>query len=130
MILPEYRETIFKASPPEGGWPEYFHIITAYNPGKIISDEDNASADEELRRDLECRGLRYLRIKGYSPDQKHHEQGWMIEDITREQALEIGRRYGQNAIFEIEKGVLFVIGCLSGARQQVGNWEDRIIGRL
>jgi len=57
MILPEYRETIFKASPPEGGWPEYFHIITAYNPGKIISDEENAIADEELRRDLaEIRG--------------------------------------------------------------------------
>jgi hypothetical protein len=42
-------------------------------------------------------------------------------------ALELGRQYGQNAIFEVSGGVLSVIGCLSGERVRIEIWEKRIL---
>ena len=127
MILPEYLQTVFLAQTPAGGWPALFHIITGYNPGKFVGDEINAKADEELRNELNLAGSRCFRIIGCSPDLKHQEQGWGVAGLSEDKALELGRRYGQNAIFEVSGGVLSVIGCLSGERMRVKTWEKRIL---
>ena len=129
MILPEYLSTHFLADTPSGGWPQSFHIITAFNPGKIVGAEINAKADEELRKKLNIAGSRCFRITGASLDLKHQEQGWGVAGLSEERALGIGRRYGQNAIFEITTGVLSVIGCLSGEKVRVDNWDQRVIGK-
>jgi len=129
MILPEYLSTFFLAEVPSGGWPQYFHIITAYNPGKLVGAEINAKADEELRRELNLDGSHCFRITGCSPDLKHQEQGWGVAGLSEERAMAVGRRYGQNAIFEVTDGVLSVIGCLSGERIRIDIWEQRILGK-
>jgi len=127
MILPEYLSTHFVTDTPSGGWPQRFYIITAYNPGKIVCAETNAKADEELRKELNIAGSRCLRITGVSLDLKHQEQGWGVAGLSEERALEIGIKYGQNAIFDVTAGVLSVIGCLSGERIRVDSWEKRIV---
>ena len=127
MILPEYLATYFLADTPSGGWPQCFRIITAFNPGKIVSAEINAKADEDLRKELNHAGSCCFRITGCSPDLKHQEPGWGVVGLTEECSLEIGRKYGQNAIFEISTGILSVIGCLSGERIRVDSWEKRIV---
>ena len=129
MILPEYLSTFFLADAPSGGWPHHFHIITAHNPGVIVGTEINAKADEELRRELNLAGSRCFRITGCSPDLKHQEQGWGVAGLSEERALAIGNQYGQNAIFVVTAGVLSVIGCLSGERIRVDNWEQRLFGQ-
>jgi hypothetical protein len=129
MILPEYLSTYFLADTPSGGWPQNFHIITACNPGKIVGVEINASADEELRKELNLAGSRCFRITGTSLDLKHQEQGWGVAGLSEERALAIGKQYDQNAIFEITTGILSVIGCLSGERIRVDNWEKRILSK-
>jgi len=128
MILSEYLSTFFLAESPGGGWPESFHIITAHNPGIIVGSEANTTADEELRKELNRVGSRCFRITGCSPDLKHREEGWGVAGLSREEALAIGRRYGQNAIFEITAGILSVIGCLSEESVRVDEWEKRILG--
>jgi hypothetical protein len=127
MILSEYLSTFFLAESPEGGWPESFHIITAHNPGIIVGSEANTTADEELRKELNRVGSRCFRITGCSPDLRYREEGWGVAGLSREEALAIGRRYGQNAIFEITAGILSVIGCLSGEKIRVDSWEKRIV---
>jgi len=127
MIFPEYLSTHFITDTPSGGWPQSFYIITAYNPGKMVGAEINAKADEALRKELNLAGSRCFRITGTSLDLKHQEQGWGVAGLSEERALGIGRRYGQNAIFEISTGVLSVIGCLSGERVRVDNWDQRVI---
>lgn len=127
MILAEYLTTVFLAKSPAGGWPESFHIITAHNPGVIMGSEANATADEELRKVLSCVGSSCFRITGCSPDLKHREEGWGVAGLSREEALAIGVRYGQNAIFEINTDILSVIGCLSGESVRVDKWEQRIV---
>lgn len=130
MILPEYLSTYFLPEPPAGGWPRHFHIITAHNPGQFLNDAINAQADEKLRRELNLAGSRCFRVTGCSPDLKLCEPGWGIAGIPLEQALEIARRYGQNALFEVIDGSLWVIGCLSEERIHVKRWEKRNHGRI
>ena len=128
MILPEYLQTVFLAQTPAGEWPNLFHIITGYNPGKFVGDEINTQADEALRKELNLAGSRCFRITGCSPDLKHQEQGWGVAGISEDKALELGRRYGQNAIFEISGGFLSVIGCQSRKKLPVDQWEKRLLG--
>jgi len=127
MILPEYLSTYFLADTPSGGWPQNFHIITAYNPGKMVGAEINAKADEALRKELNLAGSGCFRITGCSQDLKHREPGWGVAGLSDEEAVQIGRKYGQNAIFRIDEKSLFVIGCLSANRQEVGSWKERIL---
>jgi hypothetical protein len=126
MILEEYLTTVFLASAPDGGWPHHFHIITACNPGKMMSDDANARADEELSKELNLAGTLSFRITGFSPDLSHQEPSWGISGLSKEKALAIGKRYGQNAIFEVVFDVLSVIGCLSGERISAGAWKERV----
>ena len=127
MILPEYLSTFFLAETPSEGWPRNFHIITAYNPGIILGAELNAKADEELRKEQNLAGSRCFRITGCSPDLKHREEGCGVAGLTDEEALSMGRKYGQNAIFSVTDGILSVIGCLSGEKIKVDSWEKRIL---
>ena len=126
MILEEYLTTIFHANIPEGGWPEAFHIITAYNPGEIVSDEVNAEADERLREELKRSVGSCFRIFGCSPDLYHQEQSWGVVGLTNEDAVAISRKFGQNALFEIKDGILVAVGCLSGQRINLGTFHSRI----
>lgn len=95
----------------------------------ILGAGINAAADETLRKELNLAGSRCFRITGCSPELQHQEPGWGVAGLSGEQALAIGRMYGQNAIFEVAAGVLSVIGCHSRERIKVGNWEERILSR-
>lgn len=128
MILPEYLTTFFLATKPAGGWPRNFHIITAHNPGIILGAELNAKADENLRKELNLSGSRCFRITGCSSDFTHREEGWGVAGLTDEEALTIGKKYGQNAIFSVTDGILSVIGCLSEERIRIEPWEKRYLG--
>jgi hypothetical protein len=128
MILPEYLTTFFLAPTPAGGWPERFYIFTAYNPGLIVEEDINALADDKLKKELNNDRSSFFRITGCSPDLKHREPGWGVTGLSLERALELGRQYGQNAIFEISGGFLSVIGCQSGEVSPVDEWEKRILG--
>ena len=127
MIHPEYLETVFLAETPPQGWPERFHIITAFNPGVVVSDEVNSIADDQLGNELNNTGSCCFRVIGCSPDLKHQEQGWGVSGLSQEKAVELGSRYGQNAIFEVSDGFLSVIGCQSGNKLPVDKWEKRIL---
>jgi len=125
MILPEYLETVFLAETPHGGWPQLFHIITAWNPGKILDEVTNKTADESLRTLLNREGSRCFRVTGCSPDLKHQEPGWGVAGLSRSRAVDIANEYQQNALFEISAGRINIVGCQSQTVQQVGIWAER-----
>ncbi|MGC4017098.1 MAG: DUF3293 domain-containing protein [Luteolibacter sp.] len=83
---PEYFQTVFRAEPPPGGWPDSFAVVTAFNPRRNpqASAEENAHADLELHRELAARGLQPFRVTGASPDLLHQEPGWGFDvaDLT------------------------------------------------
>jgi hypothetical protein len=126
MILPEYLETVFIGTPPVTGWPTDFHIVTAFNPKKILPEPENHAADARLRNQLERDQIVHFRITGCSADLAHQEASWAIVGISLERAIEIGRHYVQNAIFEVLNGEAFVVSCDTLERQSIGQFQKRL----
>lgn len=126
MILSEYLETVFVGTPPVAGWPSDFHIITAWNPKRIVPEPENVAADTRLRTQLELDQIAHFRITGCSADLAHQEASWGVIGISLGRAIEICRQYGQNAIFEVLNGEAFVVSCDNLDRQSIGQFQQRL----
>ena len=84
-----------------------FTIITAFNPGSImLSLEENSMRHERLREHLlpMCRILRDS--TGQSPQGGWQEHGFWALDLDLDQAVDLGRVFGQLAIVCWRRGRL------------------------
>ena len=123
---PEYFETRFRTDQPVDSWPDDFVIVTAYaTSGETWSDEENAAADRALDAELRQRGGWLVRITGYSPTSGHAEPGWAFE-MSLPEAIALGQRFKQDAIWSVENGALTVVKCEGGARASVATFGARI----
>ena len=106
---PAYLQTVFEYIPT--GKPGDFWVITAYNPkGKPADPGDNIQADAQLLADIEALEITPFRVTGLSPDETHAEPGWGFpSDETT--ALEIGRRYRQQAVYHFTAGRIDLVYC-------------------
>lgn len=76
-----------------------FAILTAHNPGsQPLSPEENARRHRELERALRERGYDLAPSVNRSPEGDWVEEGFAVLGIGLEEALAVGRRFGQNAI--------------------------------
>jgi hypothetical protein len=75
-----------------------FTIITAYNPKHIIfNDFTNFLRNSELQKDIVKLGYEhYLSIGELF---YYSERGFIVYDISKEEALKLGRKYNQHSIF-------------------------------
>jgi hypothetical protein len=75
-----------------------FAIITAYNPKHMIfNDFTNFLRNSELQKDIVKLGYEhYLSIGELF---YYSERSFIIFDITKKEALELGRKYNQHSIF-------------------------------
>ncbi len=78
----------------------YWAFITAWNPHtQILKEEENEKRHLDLMQTL-FEG-RYTFCEGYGESQDDrwpYEKSLMILDITKSDAMRLGRRFGQNAI--------------------------------
>ena len=75
-------------------------FITAWNP---FSEErtisENAAANAAMEANLQACGLLYFHGEGQGTDQQWAaEASFLVLGITRQAAIDLGRRYDQNAI--------------------------------
>ncbi len=76
------------------------YIITAHNPGRLASDEDNEWAHQALWETLLPLSPSPInRARGYSPDGSHSELSFAVGRISRQQALDVAAEFSQEAIF-------------------------------
>jgi hypothetical protein len=98
---------------------EVLHVITAFNP---LSEprplEENQAANRELERILVQAGKTHRPAVNRAPDGDWEEPGFAVEGLSREEARELGRRFGQHAVFEIEENELRIVAC----------FEERVLG--
>jgi hypothetical protein len=75
-------------------------FLTAWNPGSSIrANELNQSAQSELETTLRARGFTLIPGVGVDPDGNWPaEQSVLVLGVAREEAEQLGREYGQNAI--------------------------------
>ena len=90
------------------------HVITAWNPGdERPSSKINEERNEQLREEISARGLKVLEALGSDPDSSHAEKSWAVIGLTDKVAVELGKKYGQVAVFRITEFCQSVLGCLS-----------------
>lgn len=122
----EYYETQFRLVGSPEPLPRAFAIITAWNPMDCVySSKMNRAADHRLRRLLERRCSHHFPAIGESPDGSHAEDGWAVV-VSLSDALAIGRRYKQRAIWWIEDDQLHLISCSTNQMEALGPFSERI----
>jgi N-formylglutamate amidohydrolase len=127
----EYRKTVFEL--PRGGVePEWFRtsdgfsIVSAYNPGRLLSEGENHRRHRDLREAVASGGHALEPVSGRSPDGAHEEPSLAI-DCTRAEAVALGRDFGQDAVFSIEAGRLHLVSCREDGRvEEIGAFADRL----
>ena len=96
---------------------DVIHVLTAWNPGSSRpSLEENRSANRRLREDLVRRNVSFFNAIGRSWSGDHTEESFAVTGLGREAACELGRRFEQEAIFEITSEVVRVVASS-------GDWE-------
>ena len=123
---PAYFGTHFRVAEPLPSWPASFTIITGHTTtGEEWSDDENQQADVALRAVVEAHGRWFHRVTGFDPATQHAEPGWAL-CCTIIEALELGRRFRQDAVFMVTNDELTVHSCRDGAQATVGRFSDRV----
>lgn len=126
-LPPEYLSTVFLLDDPPAPLPASFAIITAWNPeGVTVNDADNTNADHILHRELVELGLSPFRATGCSPDLSHREPGWAVM-ISKVEAIALGRRHRQLAVWRIKGDELLLLDCATAEEQRIARFSHRVI---
>lgn len=87
-------------------------VITAWNPGlNRPTERDNRAANQRLEPAVEELGYAYLPAVGRSRDGAHEEPSIAVLDISRADAISLGSRFGQAAIFWVGSGWGELVWC-------------------
>jgi hypothetical protein len=125
-VPPDYFDTCFELEGEIDALPSSYTVITAYaTTGESWTDKKNAAADKRLQAELSTLGVLTWRMTGYSPVTCHAELGWATT-LSLDEAIEIGKRYLQHAIYEVDKGTLFVVLCEDKRKVQIGEMSERL----
>jgi N-formylglutamate deformylase len=101
-------------------------IITAANPNSAEGTSSHsadaepdhardAEANAALANELRQRGLAFFSVDAHAPDpDEHAEASFFVPGMELEVALELGRRFEQNAVFQMRGSLLRVIACATG----------------
>jgi hypothetical protein len=128
-ILSEYYSTYFIPKNKKDEvveWPSKFWILTACNPYSSSNRDGDRLAMKSLRRELSSAGHWKLSLTAISADWSHCEKSFAVGSISKKEALSLGKKYHQNAIFLVEKNQLSVISCESGKEEKVGDFYERL----
>lgn len=91
------------------------HILTADNPnGQIQSDEANRAAYDALLDALSDRNLDVWSAAGHDVESTHVEASVAISGLTDDEATQLGRQFGQQAIFAWRPDSWDLIRCSDG----------------
>ena len=106
------------------GFTRPFAILTAENPwGENAEDEPTEAAEERRRREnaarrarledeLTSRGIEFRRVDGVAPQGDYREGGVAIE-VSREEAVDLARRYKQLALFWFDGMDFTLVGAVA-----------------
>ena len=128
-VWDNYRKTIFVASKPIKP-PSSFAILTADNPGSnVLPKSVNKNAANTLLRELHDLQCHPIEIRGSSRDLDYSECSY-IAQISKQDALHIGERYQQNAIYWVDNNKLYLIPCTAAQdheEEYLGLFSERLM---
>jgi hypothetical protein len=128
IVRPETTNLVVEAAPPgrTGAWPwpteDPVHILTAWDPGDARRGvEENRAIQAALQAELELLGPNELRdAVGVDPMSGHREEGVAVRGLALDVVLDLGARYGQDAVFEWTPPAWAVVACRGDRRTDLG----------
>ena len=79
--------------------------ITAWNPGlKRLSEQENKQRQAQLETDLRSSDLAFYYGEGIAADGSHREASVLVIGISKEDAIQAGRKWDQSAIVYGQRG--------------------------
>jgi len=114
-----------------GDWPPGLqppvYVLTAWNPGTLRPGEAvNHARQSELLSILESWALELWPAVGRDLDTSHYEESAAVSGVPEADALELGARFGQDAIFCWTRTSWSVVSC-SGNRRHDAGWRTETI---
>lgn len=104
-------------------WDTPIHVLTGWNPqGAMIGDDEAERINIRIAEDILTHGGKFAFGAGRSPDGTHREPSLVAWGLTRDDALDMGRKAAQDAIFELTRDEIRFIDCLEGT---VTSWARR-----
>jgi len=99
------------------------HILTAWDPGfDRPGDQTNRLRQAALEAHLRPLVAALWPAVGVDPVSGHREEGVAVRGIREPDALALGARYGQDAIFAWTPEEWTVVAC-TGGRRVVSGWS-------
>ncbi|MGH8162144.1 MAG: DUF3293 domain-containing protein [Gammaproteobacteria bacterium] len=98
---------------PEGVAPtETLAIVTAWNPADLRPERAvNERANASLAAAIEHGGFGYFPAVGRNSSRTHVEPSFAVVGISRTEALALGRRYAQAAVFFWDGAEASILSC-------------------
>ncbi|MFF6811864.1 DUF3293 domain-containing protein [Streptomyces sp. NPDC012403] len=115
-VEPRPRGTAEGFFPVPDGSGATVHVITAWNPyGRTASNDANARAQRVLLDGIRHRGLTSWPAVGGDVRGTHREESVAVLGLSDAAARDLGRRFGQDAVFAWTPDAWRVLACGSGA---------------
>jgi hypothetical protein len=96
-------------------------VVTAHNPQRrVASDEANAAAQKLLEDELTSLGVEWWPAAEADPSWEHVERSVALPGMSEADALALGVKYDQEAIFILTPASRKVIDCVTGRRSITG----------
>lgn len=107
-----------EVSPPVGA----LHVVTAVRPDTEPDSPDNRARLALLDQDLAAIRMRFLEVTGAGLDGNHRENSRAVFGLDDSRARELGKRYGQIAVFSWRGRRWSLLAC-AGSRTDHRGWE-------
>jgi len=102
-----------------------FMVVTAWNPRSLPqSNRENAENNQRLLAEINHTDC--YRVSVGNADFSWWEESYAV-DIQLAEALFLGNRFEQNAIYRVEGEELFLVTCLNGQHVHLGGWRRRCV---
>jgi hypothetical protein len=97
------------------------HVVTAFNPGgRTATTADNDRAHHVLLGEIEERGTTWWPATGGDAGGVHTETSVAVIGLSDGAACELGRRFGQDAVFAWTPGCRRLLSCFDDSSAESG----------
>ncbi|MDX3412824.1 DUF3293 domain-containing protein [Streptomyces griseoincarnatus] len=125
-IAPRPQATAGGFFPVPDGSGATVHVISAWNPyGRTASDDANARAQRLLLDEIRRRRFTSWSAVGGDVSGTHREESVAVVGLDDAAARDLGRRFGQDAVFAWTSGAWRVLACDTDA-VAVGGWAASV----
>jgi hypothetical protein len=128
LVRPDANNLVVEAATPgrTGVWPwpagDAVHVLTAWDPGDARPGEAaNRANQAALEAEIKSSGPDGLwDAVGVDPESGHREEGVAVRGLTLGAVLDLGARYGQDAVFEWTPTAWAIVACRGDRRRDFG----------